>query len=354
MAFSIGDYMGWGANPVYQGLASNKNALMQFGAGLASGNGWGEGFSNGLQGLSRGALADDAYALMEEEKAKEQETLNQTTEWLRQNGHANLLAAVESGAMSPGDAWATALAPPKTNEPTSAVQNYQFLLSQGVDGKTAMERAFGGGGVNVNLGDNGQSFANAPFGQDYRRNPDGTVWIDPATGTGQIINVGGGPQALDAAALANKGDAAAGARDTSTATITNAANLARQAYNSGALTGGSLGNMMANLPESQAAEVRRQVGVLTSNATIQNLNAMRQQSPTGGALGSVTEKEGAMLAAASGAIDPASPNFPQQLDNYERTLLEVVHGPEAGKRIYEQTRASGGSVDDILKQYGVP
>lgn len=354
MASGLADFLGTG-NPFQQWVSGNRGRLGAFGAGLASGTDFATGLSNAAQMLPRGAAVDDAYALMEEEKAQKADTLNQTTEWLRRNGHSNLLAAVESGAMSPGAAWEAALAPPPSGpEPTSAVQNYQFLISQGVDGKTAMERAFGGGGVNVNLGENGQSFANAPFGQDYRRNPDGTVWIDPQTGTGQIINVGGGPQALDAAALATKGDAASGARDTSTATITNAANLARQAYNSGALTGGSLGNMMANLPESQAAEVRRQLGVLTSNATIQNLNAMRQQSPTGGALGSVTEKEGAMLAAASGAVDPASSNFPQQLDNYERTLLEVIHGPEAGKRIYEQTRSAGGSVDDILKQYGVP
>lgn len=348
----LGETLGWGGNPLYQTLGSNRNALMQFGAGLASGQDFGQGVANGLAGLSRGSIYDTQLAQEEAAKAEEANQLNMTKEWLRQRGRDDLLPLVDAG--QGGFALQEATRVAQTPEPTSAIQNYQYLISQGVDGATAMKQAFGGGGVNVNVGPNGQPFANAPFGQDYRRNPDGTVWIDPNTGLPSVLTVPGGPQATEAAALAAKGDAASGAKDTATSTITNAANLARQAFNSGAITGGTLGNAMANLPESQAAEVRRQLGVLTSNATIQNLTAMRQASPTGGALGSVTEKEGAMLAAASGAIDPGSSNFLQQLDNYERTLLEVVHGPEAGRRIYEQTRrASQGTVDDILKQYGV-
>jgi hypothetical protein len=73
---------------------------------------------------------------------------------------------------------------------------------------------------------------------------------------------------------------------------------------------------------------------------------MRQASPTGGALGSVTEKEGAMLAAAAGAIDPnaGKAQVEKALDNYEKTLLRVIHGPKVGDAIYEQTRQPKGTV----------
>jgi hypothetical protein len=94
-------------------------------------------------------------------------------------------------------------------------------------------------------------------------------------------------------------------------------------------------------PYSDSAEVARQVDVLKSQAKVENLNAMRQSSPTGGALGSVTEKEADMLAAKSGALDPSSPNFERDLDDYELTLLQVVHGPEEGARIFQATREGG-------------
>ena len=62
--------------------------------------------------------------------------------------------------------------------------------------------------------------------------------------------------------------------------------------------------------------------------------AMRAASPTGGALGAVSDSENAMLAAKAGALDPSSPNFARDLDDYELTLLKIVHGPEAGQKIF--------------------
>jgi non-homologous end joining protein Ku len=69
---------------------------------------------------------------------------------------------------------------------------------------------------------------------------------------------------------------------------------------------------------------------------------MRQESPTGGALGNVTERENAMLAAKAGLLDPlaSAEDFKRQLDEYERTLLEIVHGEAKGREIFSQTRSA--------------
>lgn len=149
----------------------------------------------------------------------------------------------------------------------------------------------------------------------------------------------GSPAAMEAEAqkkvLANQQSG----KSTSSDVITNAARLARETLQAPGLPAtGMIGGALSGLPETNAAELRRQVGVLTSNATVENLNAMRAASPTGGALGSVTEKEGAMLAAKSGALDPNSPNFARDLEDYERTLLRVVHGQAKGDEIFNQTR----------------
>lgn len=110
MASGLADFLGT-SNPFQQWVSGNRGRLGAFGAGLASGTDFATGLSNAAQNLPRGAAVDDAYAQMQEEKAQQAETLNQTTEWLRNNGHANLLAAVESGAMTPGQAWEIALQP---------------------------------------------------------------------------------------------------------------------------------------------------------------------------------------------------------------------------------------------------
>lgn len=126
----LGEVFGWTKSPGYEAFSSNRNALMNLGAGLASGNSWSEGLANGIGAIPQGAARDDAYAIDQQKKAQDQETLNQTIEWLRQKGETNLLAAVTSGAMLPGDAFKAALAPKPTGPgPTTDMQNYEYGLS---------------------------------------------------------------------------------------------------------------------------------------------------------------------------------------------------------------------------------
>lgn len=161
--------------------------------------------------------------------------------------------------------------------------------------------------------------------------------------TGDVIGlepIPGGPAATEAQNLAE----AAGRRDenaaTATSIVTSAAQRAREALKS-PMSGGLVGAATSYLPNSEAAEVYRQVDVLKSNATVENLNAMRAASPTGGALGSVTEKEGAMLAAKSGALDPKSPYFDRDLADYELTLLRTIHGNTEGSRLFDEMYPGG-------------
>lgn len=155
----------------------------------------------------------------------------------------------------------------------------------------------------------------------------------------------GGP-----ADTSKKDTATSEAKGTSSDVIVNAAKLARKALHAKGLPAtGTTGAILAPVRESNAAELRRQTAVLKSNATIEALNAMRAQSPTGGALGNVTEGEGQMLAAKAGVLDPDSPNFERDLADYERTLLRVVHGSESGDNIYWEQRElpTGVTQEDI-------
>jgi hypothetical protein len=170
---------------------------------------------------------------------------------------------------------------------------------------------------------------------------------DAAGNPTTAVAIPGSPAAMEAEQRQKAlGNQQAG-RATVTDTVTSAAERARQAVNGPGLPAtGVMGNIMSAFPESNAAEVRRQINVLKSNATIENITAMRAQSPTGAALGSVTDREGAILADKVGTLDPGSPNFQRDLDDYERTFLRTVHGKEQGDKIFQETRKA---VDPDIK-----
>lgn len=88
------------------------------------------------------------------EMRRQERATNRTAEWLSQQPNsAEFVQMLQSGA----DPTQVLMAyrqsqQPVQADPTSGMQNYQFMLSQGLDPQTAMERAFGAGGTTVNVG----------------------------------------------------------------------------------------------------------------------------------------------------------------------------------------------------------
>lgn len=213
-----------------------------------------------------------------------------------------------------------------------------YNLTEGPSGVEAS--AIGGGGttiVNDMVGEPGQYLYGADAGL-----PAG--WrLDTRSGEASVIP--NGPADVEAGATQDANEKAAGGRDIATQTITSAASRAREAADN-RIVGGALAGIAAMNPSSENAEVYRQVDVLKSQAIVGNLQAMRDASPTGGALGAVTAPELKMLADKSGALDPRSPNFVRDLNDYELSLLQVIHGPEEGQRIFEATRSDAPTGPD--------
>ena len=219
-------------------------------------------------------------------------------------------------------------------DPTTSQRDYSFYAQQEAEqGRQPLSfnewdlqsRKAGATTVNNNLGENPSMIGTIPQGY--------TAIADPNEPSGyRMVAISGGPEDQSAAAAV-----AASNQAIASDTITTAALRARDAATSRQLTG-PLGAIAAYNPASQNAEVYRQVDVLKSNAKIGNLQSMRDASPTGGALGAVTEKELQMLSDKSGALNPSSPNFLRDLDDYERTMLRIVHGYEAGDQVFAATR----------------
>lgn len=105
---SISKAMGWD-NPYTQFIGNNRNTLMGFGAGLASGRNIGDGVANGLQFAQQGKAADLQFAQLAQEEAEAAQAKNATLEWLRSQGYSDLVAGVEGGGLDMGTAWGEAL-----------------------------------------------------------------------------------------------------------------------------------------------------------------------------------------------------------------------------------------------------
>lgn len=208
-------------------------------------------------------------------------------------------------------------------DPTSAIQNYEYLIESGIDPTKAQEMAFGGGQTTIN------NVGNIPAGYE--------LFTDPATGASRMQPIAGSPAALEAQAANDKADMRMDQAAVVSDTIVNEASKARAAMQGFGATGP--GNWLTGgVGFTPAGQLNQHVSALKSIAAAENINAMRQASPTGGALGNASDADIKLLQDKAGALDPQSPQFGSQLDDYERTLLRIVHGPEAGDRIFEQTR----------------
>ena len=353
MAGKLGDVFGWTRNPGYQALASNRNALMNLGAGLASGNSWSEGLANGIGAVPQGAARDDAWAQVQAEEAKKQETLNQTTEWLRQNGQASLLAAVESGALDPGRAFELALAPkPQATAPDpadSASGRAQLAQQYGLQGDALSEYVLTG------KLPGGNQTARAGVGQPLFGRNKQTGAIEPwqSMTDGTMVNIAN-PQADPTQYDFNPGIAAAeratGGGDAKTAVAARAAlPAAEQAY---ALTQQALASIGGNkagveqnfgnilgfptqkapaYPGSSLADLRNQVDQLSGTAFLQIRQALK-------GAGQVTDYEGqkgeialnrmraALDSGSKSDFDAALVDYQTAIDNGLSLLREAANG----------------------------
>lgn len=189
-----------------------------------------------------------------------------------------------------------------------AVGNYQMDAT----GKVS---AIGGGGVNV--------LPSAPAGYYYQPGPDGQATLQP---------VPGGP--VDTANK-NKSDSNTTTNDVLTRTASDLFGLLKS---NPRLSAGALSIPLSYSPESSAAQLRRLNSTLGAIGSLSSLQQMRDQSPTGGALGNVTEKEEALLAQKFGTLDPnSSPDvYEKNARDYVKTLYQIVNGNEAGQSLFNK------------------
>jgi hypothetical protein len=185
----------------------------------------------------------------------------------------------------------------------------------------------GGGGTNVNV-DLGGGPEMGKLSTDYAYLTDpvtGKVIIDPETNLPKAAPVPGSPAAREAEAAADKADK----RETQAA---DSASIVLQDINkaieqtSGWTAG--MGSLLSGVPGSAAADLQSSIDTIVANIGFDRLQAMREASPTGGALGGIAVPELVMLQAVLGSLKTQQ-SPPQLKANLER--LREIYEPIAAK-----------------------
>mgnify|MGYP003650925659 FL=1 len=246
----------------------------------------------GLDGPAQAAL-DSRNERQGNERAQQAQAgrVNQTIEWMRSQPNGEQFAAMaEAVGVEPAmQAMQAANAAPSQ---TSAMQNYDFLIAQGMDPQTAMGRAFSGG-TTINTGDVGTG--QFLYGSDAGM-PAG--WrVDTTTGEASPVP-GGNADTTGSSALATEGAAVGSAN-----VLQTVGDLRTAIEQSPSATTGLFGSLFQGVPGSQAYDAQATASTIRANLAFDQLSAMRAASPTGGALGSVSAPELALLESSIANLD---------------------------------------------------
>lgn len=227
--------------------------------------------------------------------------------------------------------------PAEAPKPTDDMREFEFAKSQGYPGsftewQMETRRA---GATTVNVGTTGIDYGQPPKDMAWARDQQGNVMLD-SRGAPMAVMISGSPSDT-----ARVGDIAKMAGDAiSSAEKTSQRDTREQLAGSVVLedigrvkkkiedapwyspTAGFVGNILKDVAGTQAADVSALTTTIRANIGFDRLQQMREASPTGGALGNVSDREVTTLQAVLGSLEQ-SQSEAQLLENLDR--LEGIY-----------------------------
>lgn len=130
---------------------------------------------------------------------------------------------------------------------------------------------------------------------------------------------------VDREAGLNKTQAAMADLEAKTGVVTQ--DIDRALANTGFWTSGFTGSLSSGVPGTSAHDMKNLINTIKSNVGFDQLAAMRAASPTGGALGSVTERENSLLQSVLGSLEQSQ--SPEQLKSNLERLKTILSARQA-------------------------
>lgn len=248
----------------------------------------------------------------------------------------------------------------KRRPTTDDIREYQFARQQGYEGSFAdfMKEMRRAGAQNITVG--GQQdplWGDAPKDHVWLRDENGNVVTEPDP-SGRGVRPVSVPIAGSAAdqELRGQAEAAEGKEEQAKTwnTIVNQdINRAIEIVENSTLpTTGIVGDLLSGIGGTEARNLRGLLDTIKANAGFDRLQAMRDASPTGGALGQVSERELAFLQSTIGNLEQ-SQTKDQILYNLRR-VQKIYQNMLNGKRAYDGLLEEGGKAKKGDRVGGTP
>lgn len=321
MSGGLGDY-----------LRSNQGSMFNLAAGLLGGR---EGLQQALANMPQAQAQDRATADRQRQNAALQQYLG--SQQIAPEKKALLSAFPQLAAQQ-------AFAQP---DQTGGMKEYNLAKEQGFGGsfldyQTALKRA-GASNNNITVGG---KYGTIPSGYRLVEGPEGAT-MEPVPGS---------PAAMEAEQAANQQNMREGQKsaqsDLVSGTINNVLNTLRTSDMP--LTGWA--SLASGIPGTPQHDLAQKLSTIEANIGFDKLQAMREASPTGGALGAVSGREMDLLQAVFGSLKQ-SQSKGQLVGNLElanEVMSAIVHhgiqpGSPLETRILElATGSAGGMGNDPL------
>ncbi len=284
----------------------------------------GQGYSDALIALGAGISAGDFSAGAQQAGAAidTSRKRNKTMEWIKKH-HPEY--AELGGVVSPEALLGVVSRTAKTPD---FIQRYNLARSQGYEGSIfEYEKALKSAGATknvANFGDNQIKLPDPEKGYNYVRNPDGTLKFNDDGLPIVKPTPGGSVDRKDQA----REKTAAYEKFKSTVVLDNLRLAKERVIRNPKLSTGIVGTSTSGIGWTPGNEVARYLGTVEAHIGLDALNNMRQQSPTGGALGNVSNFEVQTLQAIMGSLkqDQRPEVLRYQMDRLHNYYLGVIHG----------------------------
>jgi hypothetical protein len=198
----------------------------------------------------------------------------------------------------------------------------------------------------INVGPTGVDYGDPEAGLAWARNPDGTVRLDERGAPIALPYQGGKPYAEQQKAEQAAAGQAAATLQVGDVVLTDIGRVKEKIEKAPwyAPTTGLVGNILKDVGGTRAADVRALTDTVRANIGFDRLQAMRDASPTGGALGQVTERELGQLQAVLGSLEQTQTEGQLlfNLDRLEKIYTDIVKKAEAYPNAAEFGFGGGG------------
>ena len=209
---------------------------------------------------------------------------------------------------------------------TSAIQEYKFAQDQGYKGTFTDFKTLNKQVTNINVGPQGQDFGDPPKDTAWQRDEQGKVVMDER-GIPMALPIQGTQTfARQQKVLTQETKSGEEVVVTGGVVLGNINQIKNAIEKSTLPTTGLGGQILRNIGGTAALDINRLIDPIQASIGFDRLQRMREASPTGGALGQVSERELDLLMATLSSLDQAQSEeqFLQSLDKVETRYKNII------------------------------